>query len=210
MATMKKVGTAKTAALARGGGKIRGTDNKTPQNYAAPPTAVMPPVNRGSFSVSSVPTPLDVGGGGAAAATQAAERPSLDDYIKSNFLYTSQENENERMLDDFDADTLRQQQDVEADQSVRRGDLYRRQADAGNANAEDFASRGLGRSGLVFQGQDRINAAGADQENSIAQLLSDLLSGRQQGRAQQEQANRSALNERINQLTSQFNSGQTV
>ena len=158
----------------------------------------------------AAPAPMAGGGGGsgggaAAAATQDFARPSLDDYIKNNFLYTSTENQNQRQLDNFDAQTLRGQQDVQATQALKQHNLQQNLNDSGQANAEDLAGRGLLRSGINFQNQDRINQQGEQGQNQIAQLLTDFVGNRQQGRQSQLTSNQAALNAQIANLTQQFN-----
>lgn len=165
----------------------------------------------GAVPKSTSPVAPDVigggggGGGSAVAATQAAAAPSLDDYIKNNFLYTSTADQNQRQLDDFDAQTLKGQQDVQAQQALKQQNLQQNLNDAGQANAEDLAGRGLLRSGINFQNQDRINQGGEQQQNQIAQLLTDFTGQRQTGRQQQLTANQAALNAQIAALTQQFN-----
>lgn len=188
-------------------GKNTGT-----QSYSVPPTAVMPPVTRDPFIISGPSAPISSGGGGGGGGYSDApvSRPSLDDYIKSNFLYTQTDNEGKRRLDDFDAEGLRLQQDTEAEQRNRRGTLQRDLADASQASSEGLAGRGLLRSGFLFQNQDKINSIGAEKENDIASLLTDLISGRQTSRRQLEASNRDALNQQIQKLTDQFNSQQQI
>lgn len=187
-------------------GKNTGT-----QSYSVPPTAVMPPVTRDPFIISGPSDPISSGGGGGGGYDAApVSRPSLDDYIKSNFLYTQTDNEGKRRLDDFDAEGLRLQQDTEAEQRNRRGTLQRDLADASQASSEGLAGRGLLRSGFLFQNQDKINSIGAEKENDIASLLTDLISGRQTSRRQLEASNRDALNQQIQKLTDQFNSQQQI
>lgn len=180
------------------------------QSYSAPPTAVMPPVTRDPFIISSPSDPISSGGGGGGGGMDTVSRPSLDDYIKSNFLYTQTDNEGKRRLDDFDAEGLRLQQETEAEQRNRRNALQRDLAEASQASSEGLAGRGLLRSGFLFQNQDKINSIGAEKENDIASLLTDLISGRQSSRRQLEASNRDALNQQIQKLTDQFNSQQQI
>ena len=141
----------------------------------------------------------------AAVATQAAARPSLSDYINSNFLYQQQNGAGNDAMANFDAQTLKGQQDTQATQALRGNELQQNQDQAGNANADNLAAHGLLNSGINFQNQDKINAQGVNQQSSIDNLLSDFISGRQQGRQTQDSANRQALNGVMNQLTQQFN-----
>lgn len=183
------------------------TAGPTPYSYRTPAPAPAPapaPVAPASFGGGGG------GGGGGGAAPAAPPMMNLDDFIKSNFLYTAEKNEGKRRLEDWDAETMRLQQETEADQKMRRAALGRRLDDAGTANAEDMAGRGLLRSGLTFQNQDRIEEEGVEQENVIAQLLTNLIGQRGHGRLNQEAQNRSALNDRISQLTDQFNQKQTA
>lgn len=167
----------------------------------------------GPLSTPYPPPPTVMGGGGGTTFASAASSPapmSLEDYISGNFLYNSQEGENSRMLQDFDAETLRMQQETEAQQNLQRSVLQQVLNNMGIESAGGLASRGLLRSGINFQEQDKINQYGVQQENGIAQMLTGLLSQRTGGRLSQEQANRQALNQVINQLTSQFNASQAV
>jgi hypothetical protein len=157
------------------------------------------------------------GGGGmapspaaAAAATQAAARPSLDDYIKSNFLYNSAKNQGDNALSDYNAGTIKGQQNVEADQGLRMNRLDQSLADQGNQNADNLAAHGLLRSGFNFQNQDKINQQGDVQKNNIANMLTDFLGQRSTGQQAQVNANQQALNTAISNITTQFNSGQTL
>ena len=174
------------------------------------PTSSAPPQALAQQATQQSAAPqMQAGGGGgsapAAVATQAAARPSLSDYINSNFLYQQQEGANNDAMNNFDAQTLKGQQDTQATQALRGHELQQNQDQAGNANANDLAAHGLLNSGINFQNQDRINAQGANQQSSIDNLLSDFISGRQQGRQTQGNANRQALNGVMNQLTQQFN-----
>ena len=200
--------------------------NTAPQSLAKPGTVGMGGGFTGITPASSAPPQriaqqatqqaaaprMQAGGGGGggmggapAAATAAAARPSLSDYINSNFLYQQQQGANDDSMTNYDAQTMKGQQDTEATQALRGNDLRQNQDQAGNANANDLAAHGLLNSGINFQNQDRINAQGVNQQASIDNLLSDFISGRQQGRQTQGNANRQALNGVMNQLTQQFN-----
>lgn len=156
------------------------------------------------------------GGGGAAAAPVAAPaaapivHPSLENYINSNFLYTGQQNQNDMNLQNFDAQTLKGRQDTVATQGLREHQLQQNLNDSGQANAEDLAGRGILRSGINFQNQDKINAQGAVQHNAIADLLTQFNGGRDSGRIAQQNANQQALDAKIQQLTQAFNTTNTV
>jgi hypothetical protein len=150
------------------------------------------------------------GGGGGFATAAAAPVMTLDDFIKNDFFYNQQLGENERLLSDYDAESLRLQQQTEAQQALQRQYLADRLADMGVENAGNMAANGLLRSGLTFKKQDRINEYGVQQENDIAQTLTDLLGNRQSGRVQQEAANRAAVNNILNQLAQRFNASQQI
>lgn len=213
-----------------GGGSTSPILNTAPASLARPGTVAMgggftgispalssPPQAIAQQATQQAAAPqMQAGGGGgsapAAVATQAAARPSLSDYIDSNFLYQQQQGANNDAMNNFDAQTLKGQQDTQATQALRGQELQQNQDQAGNANANDLAAHGLLNSGINFQNQDRINAQGVNQQSSIDNLLSDFISGRQQGRQSQGNANRQALNGVMNQLTQQFNTqnGSTV
>lgn len=165
---------------------------------------------RDGYDVIPAPAagPAIVSGGGRAAPQPAPI--TFDDFVKNDFFYNQRLAENERLLSDFDAETLRMQQETEARQQLQRQYLAERLADMGIASAGDQAARGMLRSGSTFQKQDRINQYGAKEENTIAQLLTDLLSERTSGRVAQEQANRAAINQVLQQLASRFNSEQVI
>lgn len=145
--------------------------------------------------------------GGAATAALAAPivLPNINDYIKKSYLLNSTDQEADRKLDDFDAQTLAGRQDTEADMARRQVYLDQDLDNQGQANAESFASRGLDRSGLVFQAQDKIDAAGEKQRDSINQLLTDFTRGRTTARLTQQEANRQARAQAIQQLTDTYN-----
>jgi hypothetical protein len=182
------------------GGSFGGTPAPAPQPQASPV-----PQYGGGGGGGSAPAPAM-----AAAATQVAARPSLDDYIKSNFLYTSAKNQGDNALSDYNAGTIKGQQNVEADQGLRNNRLDQSLADQGNQNADNLAAHGLLRSGFNFQNQDKINQQGDVQRNNIANMLTDFLGARNTGQQAQVNSNQQALNNAISQLTTQFNSGQTL
>lgn len=180
-----------------------------PQGFAPAPAAPAP----APASAPVDPTFAAIGGGGggvAAAAPATAARPNLEDYIRNNFLYTQQDNQNKMNLDQYDAQTMLQQQQGQANGDLRQQQLQQNLNDQGQANAESFAARGLGRSGGVFAMQDKINANGQVQRQGIQQALQDLIANRGQGRLTQQQANQQALDSKIQQITQQFNSSQTL
>lgn len=199
--------------------------NSAPQSLAAQGTVGMGGAPTGRIAAASAPTPLQsvptpaqqvLGGGGgggggaaaagpAAAATNIAARPSLSDYITSNFLYNQQQGANQDNLNNYDQQSLKGAQDVGADQVFRGANLQQQLGDAGNSNANDLAAHGLLRSGINFQNQDKIDANGVNQQAGIDNLLTQFNSGRQSGRLNQQQANSQALNGIMNQLTTQFN-----
>lgn len=146
----------------------------------------------------------------SASAAPAPAPISFDDFVNNDFFYQQQLAENSRLLSDFDAETLRMRQETEARQALQRQYLAERLADMGIESAGDQASRGLLRSGSTFKKQDRINQYGVQQENDIAQMLTDLLSQRTAGRVSQEQANRAAINQVLNQLATRFNQQQQI
>lgn len=144
-------------------------------------------------------------GGGAAAPAPRPPSMNLEDFIQNHFLKRQTENENARALEDFDAETLRMRQQTEGDMEMSRQDLQRDMDDMGLENAGSFAARGLDRSGLVFQGQDRINEEGQRRGMQIQEMLTSLLGSRGQGRIQQQRSGEQLLNQRIAELTRQFN-----
>lgn len=152
----------------------------------------------------------DGGGGGGASAAVAApvpQRMSLQDYIANDFTRRQEEEAANRRMTDFDADTMRQRQFVEQDQTMKRNELGRDLGQAGIENAETMAGRGLLRSGGTFLNQDKINQQGVEKEANIADLLTKFISDRGQGRLSQEAANRQAMNERLANITNQYNTG---
>lgn len=194
---------ARGLALVGGGTNPTGgrAQSSSLQNAIAPAPAPAPaPYSGGGGSYSGG----GGGGGTVAAATQAVVRPNLTDYINGNFLYQNANNEANRSLSDFDADTNRQQAIVAADQAQKEQSLKQQLADAGIQSAEDLAGRGLLRSGLTLQAQDKINQQGQQQENSIQDLLTNFLSGRQTARLSQEAQNRQNIAAAVSQLTNQY------
>lgn len=146
------------------------------------------------------------GGGGAAGAVGAIAVPSFDQYIANDFGYRQAENENTRRLNDFDAETLRGRQQTEAEQGLRRTALQQVLQDAGGEWAGDTADRGLLRSGLYQQGQDRfVDQRGVQGNQDIDQLLSEFISNRGAGRIQEEASGRNALNEVLSRLSADYN-----
>ncbi len=173
-----------------------------------------------AVSAAPVPAPSPVtsavsrggGGGGSAGASALVPQPApvvnIADWLPQQFAYQQAQRAGEDDLADYDAQTLYGQQQTEAGQAVKRAALQDQLDRLGQNNAEDFASRGLGRSGLVFKEQDNIDKQGVTQKNAIDDLLSQFIQTRQTGRQQQEQANRAALQNVMNQLTTQFATSQ--
>lgn len=147
------------------------------------------------------------GGGGGAAAAPAPQvvLPDLNTYISQSALLKGVEGENDRLLSDFDATTKMQRGDTAADQRKRFGYLDDALEEAGTSNAESFASRGLGRSGMVLKAQQDIDAQGEEQRDSINQLMTNLLSSRAAARLQQVAQNRTNRQNAISQLTQNYN-----
>lgn len=138
------------------------------------------------------------GGGGYSAMATAAPAitpPSLEDYVKNDYLVSQQDQENQRTLSDFDMQTTRDRSLVQLDQQGRLKTLEGQLNEAGTNSAGDLASRGLLRSGFTAQAQDRINQEGVKQRQSVADLLTNFTSGRQTARLDQEAKNRAALAE---------------
>lgn len=151
----------------------------------------------------------DLGGGGgyAPAAAAAPARVSLRDFIDKDFGYKQAVDEygdNGRRIREFDAETERGRGETERDQAVRREDLEQDMGEESLDAANSLAGRGLLRSGGLFLEQDKINRAGAQRRSAIDDLLANFLSQRGSGRIQQQQQGRSAINERINALTQQY------
>lgn len=145
------------------------------------------------------------GGGGAAPAAPAVVLPDLNTYISQSDVLRGVEGENNRLLSDFDAQTGQQRAETAEDQRKRFGYLDDALDEAGTSNAESFASRGLGRSGLVMKAQQDIDAQGEQQRDSINQLMTNLLSSRASQRLQQIAQNRTNRQNAINQLTQNYN-----
>lgn len=193
--------------------KAPNTGYQGPPSVTAGRTLPSPIVNQGA---GAPPAPSFVprggggaggGGGGPIASMIAPSAPTitLEDFIQDHFLRRQTENENARGLEDFDAESLRLRQETEADMRLRQQDLQRDLDDAGLENAGSFAARGLDRSGLVFQGQDRINAEGARRGQQIQEMLTSLLGDRGRGRVERQRSGEALLNQRIAELTRQFN-----
>ena len=144
------------------------------------------------------------GGGGGGSSVPAPKPPSLDDYIADNPLYVAQQNENSLLMDEFNDQTRFLRGEVRDDVSKRRDALARVLTDLGTENANDFAGRGLLRSGLSFQGQDKIDQQGEEQRLTIDEMLSDFIAQREQERLAQQATNRGALNNVIQQITDQY------
>lgn len=145
------------------------------------------------------------GGGAAAPAAPAVVLPDLNTYISQSDILKSVEGENNRLLSDFDSMTRQQRAETAEDQRKRFGYLDDALDEAGTSNAESFASRGLGRSGLVMKAQQDIDAQGEQQRDSINQLMTNLLSSRAASRLQQIAQNRTNRQNAINQLTQNYN-----
>lgn len=147
------------------------------------------------------------GGGGASAAAVAPQivLPDLSTYISQSALLKGAESEGDRQLSDFDSQTKQQRSDTDADMKKRRGYLDDSLEEAGTNNAESFASRGLGRSGLVLKAQQDIDEQGEQQKDSINQLMTNLLTSRAAGRLQQVAQNRTNRQNAISQLTQTYN-----
>lgn len=147
------------------------------------------------------------GGGGAAAAAPVAApvKPSLSDYINSNFLYQQAQGQGNDALANYDAATTQGQQATQAEQALKDTQLQQSLGQAGQASADSLAAHGLLDSGVNFQNQDKIDQGGVVQQNAIDSLLTNFLQGRQTGRLNQQQANNTALNGIMNQLTQQYN-----
>lgn len=143
-------------------------------------------------------------GGGASGATSPAAAPSLQDYINSNFLYQQQQGQNDDALNNYDAGTLQQTQDTQAQQALKDQQLAQQQNQLGQTNADNLAAHGLLDSGINFQNQDKIDANGNTQQAAIDSLLTNLTATRAQGRVTQQQANQTALNTVMNQLATQY------
>lgn len=173
----------------------------------APPRSTLPK------AVQSPAAPTGGGGGGGGGGSVAAAAPAPMDfsqYLPQNFLYQQQKSEGSRLLDDYDATTLFQKQQTEADQGLRRAGLRTALNDMTLGNAGDFASRGLLRSGLFLQGNDKIAAEGVNQETSIQKLMSDLIASRTSGKNSLIAQNNSSLNDVIAKVMDQFNQTQRI
>jgi hypothetical protein len=196
---------------------VGGTNKAQTLKVTAAQRASIPAPTRDDYTVTPpvAPAPVLGGGGGGGgrsggAAAAAAPALTLQDYINSAFPYVQQQQTNGLNLQDFDAGTLQQQQQTQAQQDLQSSQLQNSLDTMGLNSAGDLASRGLLRSGLNFQAQDKINQYGVQQHNQIAQEMTDLVNQRAQARLQQIQANNAALNNVIASLTSQFNGQNAV
>jgi hypothetical protein len=186
--------------------------SKTPVRTTAPtPAPRTASTGGGTPIVSAYSGGGDSGGGGylggAPAVAAPPPRPSLRDFIDNDFGYRQAQDEygdEGRRIREFDAETLRGRGETERDQGVRREALDQDLAGESIDVAEDLAGRGMLRSGGLAVEQGRVNRSGAQRRSAIDDLLTDFISQRGSGRVQQQQANRSALNDRINQLTQQY------
>lgn len=158
-------------------------------------------------SQTSAPAPVAKGAGGGGAGVPGGQAPTLtlEDFIKNHILKRQADAEGGRMLDDFDAETMRLKQETEAEQAVRNQDLDMYLADSGRDAAGSLAARGLERSGLLFQQQDRINEEGVRRRGGIADLMTQLVGERGRGRQETERNAQQLINERIQRLTEMFN-----
>jgi hypothetical protein len=194
--------------------------NNGPQtivSHALKPGAVQPQANGNTYVGPTVPGAQTAapagggygggGGGGAAAAGPAVTPMTFDDFIAKDFGYNQTRNEGDRRLQDFDAETARMQQETQSEQAMRRAVLQQTLQELGGDTANDAANRGILRSGLYMQNQDRVDQAGVRGNQDIESILTQLIGQRAGGRVQQEQGNRSALNDVLSQLSQQFNSG---
>lgn len=183
------------------------TANTLPKRTASTASA-------GTTRVLNAPTgggySADDGGGGGYGAPMAAPAPprrSLADIIGEDFGLRQQRAENARLEQEYGAETGRLRGETERDQAVRREDLATDMEDMTLDSSESLASRGLLNSGGLFLNQDRIDAEGTRRESSIADMLSNLLSQRGQGLLGVQAQGRNALNDRINQITTQYGQG---
>lgn len=135
---------------------------------------------------------------------------SLQDFIQSNYLYQQRQNENSRQEQDFDSGYLRDEQLLRGDQERKRFDLQTQMDEAGVNAANDYAGRGLLRSGGIFQEQDKIDAQGEQAGSLIDQLLSDFVTRKQNERLQLQSQGRGALDSVIAKLTDQFSGAQSI
>lgn len=177
------------------------------QKAAAPVASAVAPDASGGYSGGGGGGGGGLGGGGGVGASDVGISTPLtfDDFISKNFGYNQLRTEQGRQLSEFDNDTLRQRQLTEADQGLKRAALGKALSQMGSDWANDSASRGLLRSGLYLQGQDKVDQAGVTGNQDIDQMLTDLLGERGQGRVSLEQQQRAALNDVLSQLSQQFN-----
>lgn len=142
----------------------------------------------------------------AVAAAPIVQKPDLNSWLAQNSYAQQQEQENSRLLQDYDAQTARDRTLTEADQGLRFKALDQQVNDAGLQLANDNAARGILRSGLTFQGQDQINANATRQRSGIEDILSDFINQRQSGRVDQEAKNRAAIADARQKAIDQYNS----
>lgn len=184
------------------GGKVTSIQPPTPKPSA--PNITVPDMGGGDMGGGG-----GYGGGGGATAAAAAapiKIPTLDQFISGDFGYNQTKQENDRRLNDFDAETLRGRQTTEADQNMRRTALQQVLQDAGGDWASDSANRGLLRSGLYQQGQDRfVDQRGVQGNQDIDQILTQFIQQRGSARVDQEAQGRSALNDVLSQLSQRYN-----
>lgn len=147
----------------------------------------------------------DAGYSAPPAVAPIVQKPDLNSWLQQNSYQQQQQQENDRLLQDYDAQTARDRKITEADQGLRFNALNQQVNEAGLANANDMASRGILRSGLTFQAQDQINANAAKQRSSIEDILSDFINTRQSGRVDQEAKNRAAIADARQKAIDQYN-----
>lgn len=177
-----------------------GSGSVRPPAAAAPAPSYRAPSSGGGGSFSSFAAP---------AVAAPPPRPSLREFIDNDFSYRQAQDEygdSGRRMAEFDAESDRMKGEVERDQAVRREDLDSDLKTESLDTANDFAARGLLRSGGIFTAQDEINRGGAQRRSAIDDLLSSFLSERGSARVSQLQQNRQAINDRINAITQQYQS----
>jgi hypothetical protein len=198
---------------------------KVPSSLAKPglsftsrsaPTLTAPRTSTSSTSVA--PLAGDTGGGGGYtdnygggyggySAPAPPPRRTLAQVIDEDFGLRQQRDENARLEAEYGAETERLRGETEREQGVRREELSTDLEDMTLDSSESLAARGLLHSGGLFVNQDKINAEGGRRENSIADMLTNLLSSRGQGLLGVQAQGRNALNDRINQITQQYGMG---
>lgn len=178
--------------------------NAAPATAAAPAPAPAPAPSYGGGDSGG-----GGGGGGFAAAAPTPPRISLQDYINNDFAYKQSQDEygdGGRRMQEFDAQTARQRGETERDVDFRKKNLEGELGEASIDSAEDLAGRGMLRSGGLFLAQDKINQEGNQRRSSIDDILADFISQRDTERVSQQQQNRAALNEQLNQITQRYQS----